>query len=327
LKTTLLGFLRCPDCHGKLSLVVSCESQGEIEQGSLMCQTCSQAFPIIRFIPRFVSSDEYVRSFSAEWNIFSTTQLDREQMTETTETLVRKTGLRPEDLAGKLVLDAGCGMGRFLDIISRQSTATVIGFDLSAAVEAAQRNTGSRPNAYIVQADIMKPPFPEGVFDFILSIGVLHHTPNPKQAFSSLVPLLKKNGEIAIWVYGRYRRPLLSDLYRKVTSKMRWSIVLGLSKVLVKLYWVYRRLPYLWHIIPISMHKDKEWRLLDTFDWYSPKYQFKFSTEEVLTWFREMALDDLHTQAIPVSVKGRRVDNKEVYGLVSGTARSTRTPP
>jgi len=286
--------------------MVSRQSDEEIEQGSLSCANCHQAFPIVRFIPRFVSSDKYARSFSAEWNIFSTTQLDSEQTTESMETFVRKTGLRPEDAAGMLVLEAGCGMGRFIEVVSRQPTAIVIGFDLSLAVEAAYRNVGKRANVHIVQADIMKTPFPKGIFDFIFSIGVLHHTPNPRQAFRSLVSLLKKNGEIAIWVYQRYRRPPLSDLYRIITSRMPWPMALSVSKVLVKLYWFHRRLPCLWHIIPISMHKNPRWRLLDTFDWYSPKYQFKFNTEEVLAWFRELLLYDIQIQAIQVSVRGRR---------------------
>jgi hypothetical protein len=54
------------------------------------------------------------------------------------------------------------------------------------------------------------------------------------------------------------------------------------------------------------MHKNPRWRLLDTFDWYSPKYQFKFNTEEVLAWFRELLLYDIQIQAIQVSVRGRR---------------------
>jgi SAM-dependent methyltransferase len=311
LKKSLLAFLRCPDCDGKLSLAVSRESDGEIERGSLTCQACRQAFPIIRFVPRFVSSDEYARSFSVQWNIFPTTQLDRESVTTSIGTFVRKTGVRPRDLAGRLVLEAGCGMGRFVDIVSRERS-TVIGFDLSMAVEAAHRNVGSRPNVHILQADIMKLPFPDGIFDFIFSIGVLHHTPHPERAFRNLVHLLKKGGEIAVWVYQRYRRPPLSDVYRAITRRMPWSMVLGFSKVLVKLYWLYNNLPhawltYFWHVIPISMERDPELRLLDTFDWYSPRYQFRFTTEQVLAWFREMALSEVQTQAVPgVSVRARR---------------------
>jgi len=272
-----------------------------IIEGLLSCNSCAEAFPIIRGIPRFVRSDAYVRSFSAEWNIFSRTQLDFQ---ENRETFVTKTGLLPEKLAGSVVLEAGCGMGRFLDVVSRERSATVIGFDLSLAVESAYANFGSRRNVHIVQADIMKPPFSQDSFDAIYSIGVLHHTGNPEAAFDRLVVLLKRGGEIAIWVYLKPRLPILSDFYRIFTSRMPWSLVLAISRLLVKTYRLQSMSNYLEFILPISRLPDPERRLLDTFDWYSPRFQFKYRTPEVMAWFRRVNLQDLRVLSFPVSVSG-----------------------
>jgi len=36
-------------------------------------------------------------------------------------------------------MDPGCGMGRLSDVVSRHASTTVIGFDMSMAVEAASR--------------------------------------------------------------------------------------------------------------------------------------------------------------------------------------------
>jgi SAM-dependent methyltransferase len=105
-------------------------------------------------------------------------------------------------------------MGRFLEVVSKEPSATIAGFDLTLAVESAYANIGARPNVHIVPADIMKPPFRQGSFDVVFSIGVLHHTSNPKAAFGKLVPLLKREGQIAIWVYSKPKRPYLSDFYR-----------------------------------------------------------------------------------------------------------------
>ena len=306
LKTSLLKFLRCPDCHSELSVVILRESEGEIERGSLVCRNCGQVFPIVRFIPRFVSSDAYVRSFSAEWNIFSKTELDMEGKTESRDTFILKAGKKPQDLAGKVVLDAGCGMGRFSEVVSRETKATVVGFDLSSAVDSARSNIGSRGNVHVVQADIMRLPFADATFDFIYSIGVLHHTPNPKRSFERLVPLLKKGGEIVVWVYAKSHSDFYSDTWRKVTSRVPWSMTLGFSRIITKLYGVYRKFPYPAKFLPISMHKDPEWRLLDTFDWYAPKYQYKFETNEVVSWFEEMGFREIETLSFPVSVRGKR---------------------
>jgi SAM-dependent methyltransferase len=300
----LLPLLVCSECNGSLSMTVESSEGNEVKAGLLKCKSCPAVFPIVDFIPRFVSSDKYVRSFSAEWNIFSRTQLDAR---ESREAFVNKTGLLPEKLAGSTVLEAGCGMGRFLDVVSEEPSATVVGFDLSLAVESAYANVGARRNVHIVQADIMKPPFRQDSFDAVFSIGVLHHTNNPKAAFSKLVPLLKRDGQIAIWVYLRSRRPYLSDFYRIFTSRMPWSFVLGLSKVLVKTYRLNMVSRYIRVILPISALPDPEERLLDTFDWYSPRYQFKFTTPEVLNWFRQMGLEELKVQPFPVSVSGRKL--------------------
>jgi SAM-dependent methyltransferase len=184
----------------------------------------------------------------------------------------------------------------------------MIGFDLSMAVEAAYQNIGFRPNVHIIQADVMRPPFPEETFDIIFSIGVLHHTPDPKKSFSCLVPLMKNGGQIAIWVYVKSKWAVVSDTCRKFTTKMPWRMVLAISKALVRLHWFYEKFPHLWKFLPISMHRNPEWRLLDTFDWYSPKYQHKYTENEVKSWFREMKLQDIQTLSSPVSVRGRRVD-------------------
>jgi SAM-dependent methyltransferase len=285
-------------------LTVKISEGDEIKDGLLKCTSCPEVFPIIRSIPRFVSSDKYVRSFSAQWNLFSRTQLNAR---ENRETFTNKTGLLPEQLAGSLVLEAGCGMGRFLEVVSKDPSATVVGFDLSLAVESAFANIGARRNVQIVQADIMNPPFRQGSFDVVFSIGVLHHTSNPKLAFGKLVPLLKRDGQIAIWVYSKPKRPYLSDFYRIFTSRMPWSFVLALSRLLAKTYRLNLASRYVQVILPISPLPNPEQRLLDTFDWYSPKYQFKFTLAEVESWFRQTHLREVKAQSFPVSMSGRKM--------------------
>ncbi len=74
---------------------------------------------------------------------------------------------------------------------------------LSYPLEAAHANFADRPNLWIAQANIGGVPFKPGGFDAIFSIGVLHHTPDIRAYLLKLVPLLKPDGEIAIWVYAQ----------------------------------------------------------------------------------------------------------------------------
>ena len=161
----------------------------------------------------------------------------------------------------------------------------------------------------IVQADLFKLPFRPGSFDRIYSIGVLHHTPDTHAAFQRVCELLKPGGEIAIWVYAR--RPLqhlFSDLYRRRTRRMDAERLLRLCRRLEPLGRVYRTRAgrYLSPLLPVSTHPRREWRVLDTFDWYSPEYQWKHRWDEVESWFDQAGLVDIRRLPIPIAVVGRQ---------------------
>ena len=148
--------------------------------------------------------------FGFQWNHFAKSQLDSANgTTRSRDTFLEKTGFTLQELRGKRILDAGCGMGRFAEI-ALEAGAEVHAVDLSAAVEAARANLGGRGNISFYQGDILNLPFVPGTFDYIYSIGVLHHTPSTKLAFQSLVPLLRPGGRIAIWVYSTKLRSWLA---------------------------------------------------------------------------------------------------------------------
>jgi SAM-dependent methyltransferase len=228
----------------------------------------------------------------------------------------RRTGFTPEELAGKLVLDVGCGMGRFAEVATRWG-AHVVGIDLSLAEEAAVENLRDR-EAVFFQADVFHLPFAPASFDYIYSIGVLHHTPNCERAFKVLPGLLKPGGRIAIWLYSGYHKWYrMSDVYRKVTRRMSPKILYRLSYVAVPMYGLHRFLRaiplvgkpisgVMKYLLPMSFNPDAQWRVLDTLDWYSPWYQSKHTYEEVFRWFEDCGLQDLRVILEPISVQGRR---------------------
>jgi ubiquinone/menaquinone biosynthesis C-methylase UbiE len=261
-------------------------------------------------VARFVSSEHYVGSFGYQWNAFAKAQLDSANgTTRSRDMFVEKTGFPLDTLRGKTVLDAGCGMGRFAEVCI-QAGADLHAIDLSTAVEAAARNLGHHPNASFYQADIMNLPFADNTFDVVYSIGVLHHTPDTKRAFLSLTRLVKPGGRIAIWVYSTKLKLMFGgELLRMVTPRLSKPMLLKASKVAIPLYHVHR-LPLVGRIttalLPTSLNPDPEWRWLDTFDWYSPRYQWKHTYEEVEGWFREAGLVNISREPFPVSVRGVR---------------------
>lgn len=256
-------------------------------------------YPIVNGIPRFVGSDLYVGSFSFEWNVHSRTQLDCHTGDHASEQEFReKTGFIPDDLRGKLVLDAGVGAGRYADVISRWG-ADVVGVDLSFAVEAAARNLGDRGNVWLAQADIGQLPFAHDSFDAIFSIGVLHHTPSTKDYFLKLISLLKPGGTIAIWVYPKESDYLIRQQWVPYVNKIPDRMFYDWCRWFVP--WAEIHLTNPWvgairRIFPFPTHGlGIEHDILDTFDGYSPQYHGTHSPEEVLQWFKKAGLVKIYS--------------------------------
>jgi SAM-dependent methyltransferase len=260
--------------------------------------------------------DEYVDTFSFEWNRFHDVQIDILNATDESEKSLRgKTGWSPADLAGKRVLDVGVGAGRFAEVVSRWG-GEVVGVDLSFAVDAAYGNVGKRENVHIVQADLFRLPFPEGTFDAMYSLGVLHHTPDTKKAFDAVVPYLKPGGEFAVFLYGMGPYAYFSDIWRKMTTKVPHRLVYYLSALAIPCYYL-GKLPLVGlgfrFLLPMSQHPTPRWRWLDTFDWYSPKYQHKHTWPEIYRWYEENGFTEVKLLVEPgesplgnINIRGRR---------------------
>jgi SAM-dependent methyltransferase len=299
----LSRILTCVQCGVPLPAESSWESSGT------RCSGCGTAIPVIRGIPRFVASDAYTESFSFEWNRHRQTQLDDLTSRESEATFREKTGLTPEQVAGLLVLDVGCGMGRFTDVVERWG-GRVIGVDLSLAVEAAFANLGDRANVRVLQADLFHLPFRPGTFDIVYSLGVLHHTPDCEKATREILRFVRPGGRACVWVYGvmgpweRFAR-----LYRRMTVKMPKRLLYAVCHIAIPRYHVGRLPvvgPFLRTVLPVTRHPNPDWRVLDTFDWYSPKYQSLHTFPEVYRWFRSEGFVDIELRDAAVAIAGTR---------------------
>jgi SAM-dependent methyltransferase len=307
LSAEILPILRCNSCNTPL----------EQQDSGYRCPSCGRTFPVVRGVARFVEPHSYADSFGYQWNRYATTQLDRSGGKESEKDFMVRTGLRREEFKDKLVLDVGCGMGRFAEVATRWG-ATVVGIDLSTAVERAVQNLADRKFLGF-QADGFHLPFAPESFDSIYSVGVLHHTPNCEEAFKSLPGYLKPGGTIAIWLYSGYNKWYrFSDQYRKVTHRMSIRTLHGVLRVAVPCLYTLdrglRKIPLVGppaaglvhHVFPVSRDPDRETRVLDTLDWYSPKYQSKHTYEEVFRWFESCGLRDLSVGDLSIAVRGRK---------------------
>lgn len=197
-----LSYLRCPRTGTELTLHATEMDVDRVRTGMLRAAKDGHEYPIIDYIPRFVGSENYAASFGYQWLLHRETQLDDHSGTELSRRRFFEESRWPTKLEDEVVLEAGCGAGRFT-AHAASTGALVVSFDFSRAVEANYRSNGALPNVLIVQADIYNMPFAPGSFDRVYCFGVIQHTPDPAAAFRALTRMPKPGGQLAIDVYKR----------------------------------------------------------------------------------------------------------------------------
>jgi len=206
MKNWILDLLACPHCAGNVALALnSVHVLGEdVIEGGLSAPSCGREYPITNGIPRFVATDEnYAENFGCQWHQFSATQIDRLGVHGLSSSrLLKDTRWPPEWISGKLILDAGCGAGRFADELA-QMGARVVACDLSSAVDACKQivddpkgHSVNRGEVAVIQANLLAMPFKVGVFDAVHCAGVIQHTPDPAKVICALPAHLKSNGRL-----------------------------------------------------------------------------------------------------------------------------------
>jgi len=280
LNDEFLTQLQCPYCAASLNVAD--------DNAELRCRSCDRAFPLNDGIPRFVE-EQHLASFGLQWNKYEVAHDDEDRAT-----FQAKTGLRLDELAGLRVLDAGCGGGRYCKVAG-EAGANVVGADHTGAVNKADRLCAHLPNVEFVQADLKHLPLEPASFDFVFSIGVMHHDADTRAVFDAVAKLVKPGGRFSVWLYRRNQwwQEGINNALRCRTTLMpperlerycRFGGWLGGLPVIGKT---------LNKIVNFSNHPNRENRICDTFDWYAPQYQYHHTVAELRSWFDEAGYEDL----------------------------------
>jgi SAM-dependent methyltransferase/uncharacterized protein YbaR (Trm112 family) len=353
LRDRLLELLICPDCGAPFQAFPFEHDGGELETGLLSCDA-RHVFPIIRGIPRLfpgamrsavrtltphlaklpaevahaVASQsgpvdaEFERlfahtqkSFSAEWGMVR--EKDRAwglDVAARREMFLRSFGISEGALAGKMVLDAGCGHGE-VELALCGAGAEVFAMDLSFSVDDDRARLRAQQPAHassvhFVQGNIHALPFRRDAFDLVHSAGVLHHTPDTRRGFVAVAERVRQGGACYIEVYSAERKSqaahALATLLRQGTTRLPHPLLHVLCYGAAPFLWAFTRSYNALQgelVFRVRTLREME---LSLFDGFSPRYARHHTTAEVLGWFAELGFLDVR----------KTFDHKNGFGIV-----------
>ena len=299
-----LKLLKCPKDGSDFKLIVNKKYGNEILNGKIVSIKNNNVYKIENNIIKFVSSNNYAKSFEYQFNKFKKILFHNvaTHMLNHTNVMFKKI-TNNYNLQRKIVIDVGCGGGRFVNEALKKNPKLIIALDYSGAIEQVAKNLYNKTEKLLlIQADALNIPIKDNVLDFVYSIGVLHHTESVEKSFKEICRIAKPKSKIALSVY---RKGYYCNL---CVTIMRKFLNLFDEKTKFKLAYIYSIIIYsiipnkiknisiLRKIIPYVYLPNKEWSIYDTIDSITPVYQTCYSEKEVKDLFiRNRLKNIIHT--------------------------------
>jgi ubiquinone/menaquinone biosynthesis C-methylase UbiE len=260
--------------------------------------------------------EEVVKSFGEEWLKF---QYFSDEMIRTcaeeyfdivSEKAVNKS---------TYMLDIGCGTGRWTKYFTGRA-GFIEAVDPSNAVFAADNLLGNIDNVRLTKASIETIPFNDETFDFVMSIGVLHHTPDPYRSMTDCVKKVKKGGYFYCYLYHNLEsKTWLSkllfqtgELVRKVVCRFPMQLksftcdVLAIIVYMPFILWVklliatgFKKLAMK---MPLAAYHNKSFFIIrnDSLDKFGTKLESRYSKEQVQEMMTRAGLSEIKvSEGIP----------------------------
>ena len=229
----------------------------------------------------------------------------------------------------RLIYLGGGDQSRFMNIALHTSIqtaiqtaykngATVAGTSAGAAMMAHYMITGNQllgdtKNVRLSQASIETLPFADETFDFVMSIGVLHHIPDTRTALNDCVKKVKKGGYFFVYLYynlekrGPFYTALfkLSDLIRRIVSRLPGKLKHFVCDVLAIIFYM----PFIWagrffkflgftdlaKRMPLHGYQNRSFFMIrnDTLDRFGTRLEQRFSEKEIIEMMTSAGLTDI----------------------------------
>ena len=192
----------------------------------------------------------------------------------------------------KIICEIGVGSGRILKNLIKLSPKRIYAIEPSEAIEVAKKNNKNS------EVEILYKKIPgqminfEDEIDYIFSLGVIHHIPEPEIVCKKIYVSLKPKGKFIIWLYGREGNELYLFIFnnlRKIIKYMPYKI-LNLFSIFLNLFLSvyifsckYLNLPLKNYMINVLKKCSFEKRKYIIFDQLNPSYSKYYTKNEVET--------------------------------------------
>jgi len=222
-----------------------------------------------------------------------------------------------ENLRGLHIVDIGSGTGRIVKMLLDAGAARVSAVEPSVALEVCRQNTAG----YGEQVDYYRctgEDIPDMQADLVVSIGVLHHIPDPQPTVQRAYQVLKPGGKFFFWIYGQEGNEAYLKLFsplRKITRVLPDWALTAISYFLSVFLWLYRALC---RVLPLPMHKymrnflshlSYRQLVLTIFDQLNPAYAKYYPRHEAIGLMQSGGFKDIqihHRQNYSWSVIGEK---------------------
>lgn len=342
--------------HGSALRLEPFSRDGEqVIEGVLWTVDCDEWYPIIAGVPCFLSGalqpdlgefeerhrlptrergievatevTRTVATFTDKWRRFRSYGLEPEHRDFLFGWLCKKLGLDGlDDLRAfyrkrRQILEVGPGSGFNARFMAENCPGEIYALDISQAALTCYENTQSLANCTVVQADLMDAPFEDSTFDLIVADGVLHHTPDTRDAVSALYRKLLPDGEFFFYVYKRmgalrqFADRTIREQFTKLSSEDCYAACEAITELGRELSRLDAKITLKSPIpvldIPAGTHDvqrfiyynilkcfwnksfDFETNNMVNFDWYHPQYAWQHSREEVEAWLRDLGATEI----------------------------------
>jgi SAM-dependent methyltransferase len=310
--------LVCTTCGGELKVSA--------------CSACAAQFRVRGGIPRFIDgSSGYNPSWNYKWTAIDRGRalnhliLDKSGEAYRLHDIYDRNshgGRAFEPMRGQRAIEIGCGVGQYvLKSLLEYGPRKIVAFDLTEGVDTlrrivTERYPGLLDKILFVQGSVFSMPFRPSSFDYVYSLGVLHHTGDTQTAIRAAAGLVREGGHLNVWVYaapayhvdtretGRERLstwfPLMRIGHVRLQARAWYALFKRLSprradqvlRVFSSDAWYWLSRTRVLKVLPRVVmspppHPDRDYRHINLFDGYVNSWAENWTEAELFPVFRD----------------------------------------